>query len=130
MGRRARLVGMNHVAIEVASIDEALEFYGNLFEVRVREHETEETWIDMGDQVVALFERGAQGRDADRHFGLVVDDLDLVREALREAGISLAGDEVDFHDPWGNRVQVVQYGDVMYRKDPAVLDKMGCSDLR
>jgi lactoylglutathione lyase len=79
--------------------------------------------------VIALFERDSLDLDVERHFGLVVDDLELVRQALKKVGIRLGGDEVDFHDPWGNRAQVVQYGEVLYRKDGGMLAQMGLSGL-
>jgi lactoylglutathione lyase len=121
--RRARLIGINHVAVEVGSIEEAIAFYSQVFAIQLREHESDETWIDLGDQVLALFERDDGSRDVDRHFGLVVDDLDAVRAALAREEIDVTGEkQLDFHDPWGNRVQVCRYGDVRFRKAPDYLD--------
>jgi lactoylglutathione lyase len=121
----ARLIGINHVAIEVGDIDEALDFYQRVFRFELREHQSPEPWINLGDQVVALFEGRDGTVDGERHFGLVVDDLDAVREALESAGVPFdGGAQLDFHDPWGNRVQVGRYGDTRYRKDPEYLSEL------
>ena len=125
MERRARLIGINHVAAEIGDVEEAVDFYGRIFAIKLREHESEETWIDLGDQVLALFERDDDGRDAHRHFGLVVDDLDAVRAALARERVDVTGEkQLDFHDPWGNRVQVCKYGDVRFRKAPDYLEHL------
>ncbi|MBV8773153.1 MAG: VOC family protein, partial [Deltaproteobacteria bacterium] len=88
-------------------------------------------FIDMGDQFIALFEGQHQQSDQGRHFGLVVDDREKVRRQLQNAGVKLLpGKGVDFRDPWGNRVQVVEYGNIQFAKHPAVLDGMGCGELR
>jgi lactoylglutathione lyase len=130
MSDKARLVGINHVALEVAGIDEALSFYGGIFEYSLRGRSKKMAFIDMGDQFIAMFEGHGQHPDAGRHFGLVVDDKEKVRRRLQSAGVKLLpGRGVEFRDPWGNRVQVVEYGNIQFAKRPAVLNGMGCGDL-
>jgi predicted enzyme related to lactoylglutathione lyase len=120
----ARAVGMNHVALEVGSIDEALAFYGRLFEVELRSRLPGAAFVDMGDQFLALMEGGSGEPDRQRHFGLVVDDREGVLEAAREAGVEVFGGN-SFLDPWGNQVQVVAYEDVQFTKTPEILRGMG-----
>ena len=122
----ARAVGINHVALEVADIEEALAFYGRLFEIRLRGRSRAMAFIDLGDQFIALSEGREQPADTDRHFGLVVDDKEQVRRAAQEAGATiLPGRGLDFLDPWGNHVQVVQYDEVQFTKTDRVLQGMG-----
>ena len=126
----SRLIGINHVALEVDSIDQALEFYGRFFDIRLRGVVPGMAFIDMGDQFLALSEGRDQGPDHSRHFGLVVDDKDAVRAALEEADIDVApGRRLDFRDPWGNRVEIVDYRDIQFSKATDVLDGMGLGDL-
>ena len=120
----ARAVGINHVALEVGSLDEALAFYGGLFEVELRGRIPGMAFVDMGDQFLALAERGEREPDVERHLGLVVDDRDAVLAAARAAGIKIFGGN-SFRDPWGNHVQVVAYADVQFSKTPDVLRGMG-----
>jgi lactoylglutathione lyase len=123
-----RLVGVNHVALEVGDLDEALAFYGQIFELELRGRTPGMAFIDMGDQFLALSEGRSAGPDESRHFGLVVDDKDAVRAALEEAGAELLGGRgLNFRDPWGNLVQVVDYRDIQFTKPPAVLEGMGLS---
>lgn len=127
---KARLVGINHVALEVGSIEEALAFYGRLFEFALRGRSAGMAFIDLGDQFINLSENRDQHRDEDRHFGLVVDDKEKVRRRLEEAGVeTLPGRGVEFRDPWGNRVQIVEYANIQFTKHRAVLKGMGCADL-
>ena len=120
---RARLVGINHVALEVGDLDAALELYGRLFDLRLRGRVPGMAFVDLGDQFLALAE-GSGGRGGPDHFGLVVDDRDAVRAALLEAGLEPHGN-LRFTDPWGNEVEVVEYGDVQFTKAPGVLRGMG-----
>jgi lactoylglutathione lyase len=121
-----RLVGINHVALEVGDIDEALAFYGQLFELALRGRLAGAAFVDMGDQFIALMEGRSQPPDRARHFGLVVDDRDAARRALEAAGVKIQpGRGLDFLDPWGNRVQVVQYDEVQFTKSEGVLGGMG-----
>jgi catechol 2,3-dioxygenase-like lactoylglutathione lyase family enzyme len=123
---KARVVGINHVALEVGDIDAALAFYGRLFEVRLRGRSATMAFIDMGDQFIALATGRTQSKDVDRHFGLVVDDRAPLRRALEEMGAEIPpGRGLDFLDPWGNHVQVVEYRDIQFTKAPEVLAAMG-----
>jgi len=127
----ARLVGINHVALEVGDIDEALDWYGRLFQFELRGRiGSRMAFIDIGDQFIALSAGRAQAPDRARHFGLVVDDKEAVRVGLQGAGIDVApAGSLDFLDPWGNRVQVVDYGDIQFTKAPAVLAGMHLGSL-
>jgi lactoylglutathione lyase len=126
----ARLVGINHVALEVGDVDEALEFYGRFFELELRGRVRGMAFVDMGDQFLALAEGRTQPPDAHRHFGLVVDDKEAVRRALVEAGVEISrGRGLDFRDPWGNQVEVVDYRDIQFTKAPWILARMGHGDL-
>ena len=121
-----RLVGINHVALEVGDIDDALAFYGSVFELTLRGRSRGMAFVDMGDQFLALSQGRKQPPDAHRHLGLVVDDKDAVRRALERAGVeTLGGRGLDFRDPWGNLIQVVQYDEIQFLKTDAVLRAMG-----
>jgi catechol 2,3-dioxygenase-like lactoylglutathione lyase family enzyme len=113
---KARLVGVNHVVLEVGDLEEALEWYGRIFEFELRGRVRGMAFLDMGDQFLVLAEGRSQERDGKRHFGLVVDDLAKVPQK-------------DFHDPWGNHVQVVQYSEIQFSKIPSVLSGMGLDGL-
>jgi catechol 2,3-dioxygenase-like lactoylglutathione lyase family enzyme len=126
----ARLVGINHVVLEVDDLDEALDFYGRLFELEFRGRVHGMAFIDMGDQFLVLAEGRSQPPDGQRHFGLVVDDREDVRRRLEGTGAEILGGRgLDFHDPWGNHVQVVQYEDIQFSKTPNVLAGMRLEDL-
>jgi lactoylglutathione lyase len=121
-----RLVGINHVALEVADVEEALAFYGRFFEFMLRGRSHSAAFIDIGDQFLALMEGRSGGPDGARHFGLVVDDKEATRRKLEEAGVEIRpGRGLDFLDPWGNFVQVVQYDEVQFTKADRVLRGMG-----
>jgi catechol 2,3-dioxygenase-like lactoylglutathione lyase family enzyme len=123
---KPHLVGINHIALEVGNIEEALAFYARIFTFTLRGRGQHSAFIDMGDQFIALTEGRSQSADDDRHFGLVVDDRSRVRELAEAAGAKiLKGGFLDFLDPWGNRIQVVEYRDLQFTKTPAVLKFMG-----
>ncbi|TMM30155.1 MAG: VOC family protein [Actinobacteria bacterium] len=125
-----RLVGINHVALEVKSVDDALEFYGRIFDLELRGRSARMAFIDIGDQFIALSEGRTQAPDRSRHFGLVVDDKEATRQALEAAGIKTQpGRGLDFLDPWGNQVQVVDYRDIQFTKAPEILRGMGLDGL-
>jgi len=127
---RPSLVGINHVAVEVGDIDEALAFYGRLFTFELRGRSETMAFIDMGDQFIALATGRSQPRDTERHFGLVVDDRAPLRQALEEVGAEILPSRgLDFLDPWGNHIQVVEYRDIQFTKTQAVLDAMAMGDL-
>jgi lactoylglutathione lyase len=126
MPDRPRLVGINHVALEVEDIDRALEFYGRLFELKLRGRSAGAAFVDIGDQFIALMRGRRQPPDRARHFGLVVDDKEATRRLVEAAGVEiLPGRGLDFLDPDGNRVQVVQYDEVQFTKADHVLGGMG-----
>ena len=128
--KKARAIGFNHVALEVGDIDEALAFYGRLFEFELRGKSKTSAFIDLGDQFLALQKGRTQPADDGRHFGLVVDDKEAVRRSLAEAGVEmLPGQFLDFLDPWGNRIEIVSYENVQFTKAPNVLRGMGLSQL-
>jgi catechol-2,3-dioxygenase len=120
------IVGVNHIALEVGDIEEALAFYARIFNFKLRGRGQGSAFIDMGDQFIALMEGRSQSADDQRHFGLVVDHRSHVRELAEAAGATmLEGGRLDFLDPWGNRIQVVEYRDLQFTKTPAVLKSMG-----
>jgi catechol-2,3-dioxygenase len=126
MTERPRLLGVNHVALEVGDVEDALAFYGRFFDFELRGRSPAMAFLDMGDQFLALAEGRRQAADDHRHFGLVVDDKEAVRRALQEAGVEiLPGRGLDFRDPWGNRVEIVDYRDIQFTKAPEILRGMG-----
>ena len=128
--RKARAVGFNHVALEVGDIEEALAFYGRLFDFELRSKSESMAFIDLGDQFIALQKGRRQGADDGRHFGLVVDDKEAVRRELVNAGVDLLpGPFLDFRDPWGNRIEIVGYDNIQFTKAPNVLRGMGLEHL-
>jgi lactoylglutathione lyase len=121
---------MNHVAVEVDDLEQALEFYGRVFDFELRGRVPGMAFIDMGDQFLAVSEGRTQPPDGPRHIGVVVDDADKVRRALEQAGAEiLPGRGLDFRDPFGNHFQVVQYRDIQFSKAPGVLRGMGLDSL-
>jgi lactoylglutathione lyase len=128
MSATARLVGINHVALEVGDLEAALGLYGRLFDVRLRGRAPRMAFVDMGDQFIALAEGREQGPDDGRHFGLVVDDVNAARAAVQRESLALLGTRptsFDFRDPWGNRVQVVGYAHVQFERTPGVRRALG-----
>lgn len=118
------------MALEVGDVDEALAWYGRFFELELRGRAGRMAFVDMGDQFLALAPGRTEPPDRARHFGLVVDDKEAVRAALREAGVPVQpSGSVDFHDPWGNNVQVVDYREIQFTKAPQVLHGMGFEGL-
>jgi lactoylglutathione lyase len=126
-GIKAKVVGINHIALEVGDVEAALDFYGQIFDLHLRGRAGRMAFIDIGDQFIALAGGRRQPPDEHRHFGLVVDDKDAALEAAREAGAEVHGN--DFRDPWGNNVQVVGYEDVQFTKAPEILSAMGLDGL-
>ena len=125
-----RAVGINHVALEVGDVEEALAFYGAIFDLRLRGRSGSMAFNDIGDQFIALAEGRTASPDDARHFGLVVEDKDAVRAALEQAGAAIEPSRgLDFRDPWGNLVQVVDYREVQFTKAPPVLAGMGLEHL-
>ncbi len=128
--RKARAVGINHVALEVGDIQEALDFYGSFLEFGLRGKSDEMAFIDLGDQFIALARGRKQPKDDERHFGFVVDDKDAVRAKLAGMGVEIVSDRfLDFYDPWGNRIEVIGYQGIQFTKADHVLSGMGLSGL-
>jgi catechol 2,3-dioxygenase-like lactoylglutathione lyase family enzyme len=127
----ARIVGINHVALEVGDVDEALAWYGRFLEFELRGRAGRKmAFVDMGDQFIAIAGGRSQPPDQERHFGLVVDDKEALRAELQAGGVTVqASGSLDFVDPWGNHVQVVDYRDVQFTKTPAILRAMGLGGL-
>ena len=130
MTDRPRLIGINHVALEVGSIDEALTFYGRYFQFELRGRGENMAFIDMGDQFLALSAPRRQPPDEHRHFGLVVENREGLRDRLEADGVPLVDDKrLDFLDPWGNRVEVLDYRDIQFLKERRVLELLGVGGL-
>ena len=129
-GTRVRALGINHVALEVGDVDEALAFYGQVFELSLRGRQGRSmAFVDLGDQFVAIARGSGEPPGTQRHFGLVVEDKDAVRARLSELGLRHdGGRRLRLHDPWGNVVEIVDYRDVQYAKLPQVLEAMQAGD--
>jgi lactoylglutathione lyase len=126
----ARAIGINHVALEVGDVDEALDWYGRFLDFELRGKRPTMAWIDLGDQFLALSAGRRQGTDDGRHFGLVVDDKEAVRAALADAGVDVApSGGLRFHDPWGNAIEIVDYRDIQFTKAPQVLAQLAPDGL-
>ena len=127
---KARAVGINHVALEVGDIDEALEFYGGFLEFDLRSRSENAAFIYFGDQFINFAKGRSQEPDGKRHFGIAVDDKELVRRTLVEMGVELLdGRFLDFLDPWGNRVEITTYTNIQFTKADHVLRGMGLGHL-
>lgn len=130
---KARAIGINHIALEVGNIDEALAFYSQLFVFELRGRHETMAFIDLGDQFIALSAGRSQEPDTKRHFGMVVDNRDAVRSAVEGLGCTVLASPfpggLDFLDPWGNHIQVVEYASIQFTKSPGVLRGMGLSGL-
>jgi len=132
MAEKARLIGVNHVALEVGDVGEAVALYERLFDFTMRGRGRRMAFLDMGDQFLAIAEGRSQPADDERHFGLVVDDVRAAREAVRHEGLAIVADtgqSFDFLDPWGNRFQVVSYGDIQFERTDGVKRKLGIESL-
>lgn len=127
--KKARALGINHVVLEVGDLDAALEFYGAIFDFRLRGRGERNAFIDLGDQFIQLSLGRSQGADDKRHFGLVVDDREPVRRALKKLGVTTLDRGLNFRDPWGNRIEVVPYDDIQFTKASQVLVGMGVGIL-
>jgi len=126
----ARAIGINHVALDVGNLEEALAFWRALFpDMQLRGRSRSMAFVDLGDQFIALAEHAVKRRPEHRHFGLVVDDVEAVLEAARAVGgANVSGNNVG--DPWGNRFDVVAYSEVQFTKAPPVLESQGAAELR
>jgi catechol 2,3-dioxygenase-like lactoylglutathione lyase family enzyme len=126
--RKPRLIGINHVAIEVGDIDEALAWYGQIFDFTLRNRHERSAFIDMGDQFINMTrvpDYAAPGVER-RHIGFVVDDRSRILELAKAAGARMVeGPFLDFLDPWGNRLEIIEYSNIQFTKAPNVLRGMG-----
>ena len=123
---KPKLVGINHIALEVGNVEKALDFYGKIFDFSLRFKGKTYAFIELGDQFIALMESSEKHVDHARHFGLVVDDKKKVKELAKKAGAKLKDEKfLDFIDPWGNYIQVVDYTEIQFTKAPEVLTGMG-----
>ncbi|MGF6262773.1 lactoylglutathione lyase [Paraburkholderia youngii] len=128
--KKPRAIGFNHVALEVDDIEEALAFYGRIFDFQLRGKSKTMAFIDLGDQFIALQAGRKQPADDGRHVGLVVDDKQAALAALKAAGVEpIDGPFLDFRDPWGNRIEIVGYNNIQFTKAPNVLRGMGLTHL-
>jgi len=127
--KKARALGINHVVLEVGDLEAALEFYGAIFDFTLRGKSERNAFIDLGDQFIQLSLGKTQEADEKRHFGLVVDDREPVRRALKELGVETLDRRLNFRDPWGNRIEVVPYDDIQFTKASHVLKGMGVGAL-
>jgi len=127
---KAKAVGINHIALEVGDIDKALSFYGSFLGFEIARRSDSAAFIYFGDQFINFTKGRSQGPDERRHFGIAVDDKDLVRRTLKELGVELLGGRfLDFLDPWGNRVEITTYQNIQFTKADHVLRGMGLSHL-
>jgi len=129
-GKKARALGINHVVLEVGDLDEALKFYGAIFEFNLRGKSERNAFIDLGDQFIQLSLGKTQSADDKRHFGFVVDNREPVARALEELGVQRLDQRLNFRDPWGNRIEVVSYDDIQFTKSSNVLKGMGLGTLK
>lgn len=127
---KTRLMGINHVTLEVDDAQAALAFYRKLFDFPLRgEGRKDQFFIDMGDQFIQIREKRTQGPDQGRHFGLVVDNRGPVRQALGELEVELLDRRLNFRDPWGNRIEIVPYSDIQFTKATHILRGLGFEDI-
>ena len=127
---RPRIVGINHIALEIGDVEEALAFYERIFKFELRGKSDAMAFIDLGDQFIALQKAANRNTDTGRHFGLVVDDKEAARRKLHAAGVApIDGQFLDFRDPWGNRIEIVGYDNIQFTKAPNILKGMGLSHL-
>lgn len=128
---KAHAVGINHVAIEVGDIGEALEFYGRFLDFTVEEETPDMAIIYFGDQIINFIRNADRRPDTMRHFGIAVDDKALVRKRLETMGVKLIDSRfLDFLDPWGNRVEITTYANIQFTKTDHVLRGMGLGHLK
>jgi lactoylglutathione lyase len=128
--KKARALGINHVVLEVDDLDKALEFYGAIFDFKLRGKSDHNAFIDLGDQFIQLTLGRTQVADTKRHFGFVVDDREAVKRALDKLGVKSINDRLNILDPWGNRVEIVPYDDIQFTKADHILKGMGVGPLQ
>ena len=127
--KKARALGINHVVLEVDDLEKALEFYGAIFDFKLRGKSDHNAFIDLGDQFIQLTRGRTQVPDTKRHFGFVVDDREAVQRALDKLGVKSINDRMNILDPWGNRLEIVSYDDIQFTKADHILKGMGLGPL-
>jgi catechol-2,3-dioxygenase len=128
--RKARAVGINHIALEVGDINAALEFYGRFLDFKIQEQSDKTAFIYFGDQFINFMKHSNRKPDEKRHVGIAVDDKELVRQTLKDMGVTLLDSAfLDFLDPWGNRIEITTYTNIQYTKADHILRGMGLSHL-
>ena len=112
-----QVYGINHVAIEVTDIDQAVAFYQDIFGLQKLDEGEGDAFFKIGEhQFLAMFEVKEMKPDRVRHFGMMVRDDEQIAE-IRDKLINKYGIHpvppfrCDFKDPFGNRIQVVDLHD-------------------
>ena len=127
---KANAIGINHIALEVGDIDDALAFYGSFLNFEISSQSDNAAFIYFGDQFINFSKGRRRGPDDARHFGIAVDDKDLVRRTLKDMGVKLISEKfLDFLDPWGNRVEITTYAKIQFTKADHVLKGMGLTHV-
>lgn len=130
MTHKAKPVGINHVAIEVGDIEEALDFYSGFLDFEISFRSAAAAFVYFGDQFINFSAGRRQGPDERRHFGIAVDDKPLAVKCLKDMGVEfLDGPFTDFLDPWGNRIELTTYTNIQFTKADHVLKGMGLAHL-
>ncbi len=128
--KKPKAVGINHVALEVGNIEEALNFYGRFIDFEIESQSETAAFIYFGDQFINFALGRNQAPDEGRHFGIAVDDKELARSILEGMGIEFLDSRfLDFLDPWGNRVEITTYINIQYTKADHILRGMGLGHL-
>ena len=128
---KATAIGINHIALEVGNIAEALAFYGSFLNFTITSQTEDAAFIYFGDQFINFAKGRTQTPDEKRHFGIAVDDKELVRNTLTEMDVTLLGGQfLDFLDPWGNRIEITTYTNIMFSKSTAILRGIGMDHLQ
>ncbi len=128
---KANAVGINHVALEVGNIEEALKFYSDFLNFEVQEKNDIQAFIYFGDQFLNFVKNDDRQADKMRHFGIAVDNKELVKLTLEKMGVKFLNSPfLDFLDPWGNRVEITTYSNIQYTKAEHVLRGMGLGHLK
>ncbi|MDP7675029.1 MAG: VOC family protein [Dehalococcoidia bacterium] len=128
---KATAIGINHVALEVSNIAEALAFYGSFLNFTITSQTEDAAFINFGDQFINFAKGRTQAPDEKRHFGIAVDDKEPVRDTLIEMDVPLLGGQfLDFLDPWGNRIEITTYTNIMFSKTTAILRGMDMDHLQ
>jgi len=114
-----QVFGINHVAIEVDDVQKAVEFYEDVFNLKLLKGGEGAAWCQVGQhQFLAIFQVDRLQPDRAKHFGFIVRDegqIAAVKEKLRSTYhldvYEGSFTRCDFRDPWGNHIQVVDLHD-------------------